>query len=96
MGDTGSLPLGGVIGLIAVLIGQQILLLVIGFVFVMEAVSVMLQVASYKLTKKRIFLCAPIHHHFEKKGWTETQIVIRFWIIAGLCAILGLASLKLH
>ena len=96
MGDTGSLPLGGVIGLIAVLIGQQILLLVIGFIFVMEAVSVMLQVASYKLTKKRIFLCAPIHHHFEKKGWTETQIVIRFWIIAGLCAILGLASLKLH
>ena len=96
MGDTGSLPLGGVIGLIAVLIGQQLLLLVIGFVFVMEAVSVMLQVTSYKLTKKRIFLCAPIHHHFEMKGWTETQIVTRFWIIAGICALLGLASLKLH
>lgn len=96
MGDTGSLPLGGVIGLIAVLIGQQLLLLIIGFVFVMEAVSVMLQVGSYKLRKKRIFLCAPIHHHFEMKGWTETQIVTRFWIIAGLCAILGLATLKLH
>lgn len=96
MGDTGSLPLGGVIGLIAVLIGQQFLLPIVGFVFVMEAVSVMLQVSYYKMTKKRIFLCAPIHHHFEKKGWTETQIVTRFWIIAGICAIIGLATLKLH
>ena len=96
MGDTGSLPLGGVIGLIAVLIGQQLLLLVVGFVFVMEAGSVMLQVASYKLTGKRIFLCAPIHHHFERLGWTENQIVTRFWIIAGICALLGLATMKLH
>ena len=96
MGDTGSIPLGGVLGLIAVLIGQQILLLVIGFVFVMEAGSVMLQVLSFKLTGKRIFLCSPIHHHFEMKGWTETQIVTRFWLIAGICAILGLATLKLH
>lgn len=96
MGDTGSLPLGGVIGLIAVLMGQQLLLLIVGFVFVMEAVSVMLQVTSYKLRKKRIFLCAPIHHHFEMKGWVETQIVTRFWILAGLCALLGLATLKLH
>lgn len=96
MGDTGSLPLGGSIGLIAILTAQQFLLFVIGFVFVMEGVSVMLQVASFKLTGKRIFLCAPIHHHFEQKGWTETQIVIRFWIIAGICALLGLASLKLR
>ena len=96
MGDTGSLPLGGSIGLIAILTAQQFLLFVIGFVFVMEGLSVMLQVASFKLTGKRIFLCAPIHHHFEQKGWTETQIVIRFWIIAGICALLGLASLKLR
>ena len=96
MGDTGSLPLGGVLGLIAVLIGQQLLLLVIGFVFVMEAASVMIQVFWFKRTGKRVFLCAPIHHHFEKKGWSENQIVTRFWLIAGICAILGLATLKLH
>ena len=96
MGDTGSLPLGGSVGMIAVLTAQQFLLFVIGFVFVMEGLSVMLQVASFKLTGKRIFLCAPIHHHFEQKGWTETQIVTRFWIIAGICALLGLASLKLR
>ena len=96
MGDTGSLPLGGVIGLIAILMGQQLLLLIIGFVFVMEAASVLIQVFYFKRTGKRIFLCAPIHHHFERKGWTETQIVTRFWIIAGICAILGLATLKLH
>ena len=97
MGDTGSLPLGGVIGLIAVLIGQQLLLVIVGFVFVMEAGSVLLQVTYFKLTKgKRIFLCTPIHHHFEKLGWTENQIVTRFWIIAGICALLGMATLKLH
>ena len=96
MGDTGSLPLGGSVGMIAVLTAQQFLLFVIGFVFVMEGLSVMLQVASFKLTGKRIFLCAPIHHHFEQKGWSETQIVTRFWIIAGLCALIGLATLKLR
>ncbi|MBE6405104.1 MAG: phospho-N-acetylmuramoyl-pentapeptide-transferase [Lentisphaerae bacterium] len=96
MGDTGSLPLGGVLGLIAVLIGQQLLLLIVGFVFVMEAVSVILQVYSFKWTGKRIFRCTPIHHHFEMKGWSENQIVIRFWLIAGICALLGLATLKLH
>ncbi len=96
MGDTGSLPLGGCIGLIAVLMGQQFLLLVTGFVFVMEAGSVMIQVASFKLTGRRIFKCTPIHHHFEQLGWTETQIVQRFWIIAGLCALIGLATLKLR
>ena len=96
MGDTGSLALGGAVGLIAVLVKQEILLLLVGWVFVMEAGSVMLQVASFKLTGKRIFLCSPIHHHFEKKGWPETQIVVRFWIIAGVCALLGLATLKLR
>ena len=96
MGDTGSLPLGGCIGLISVLMGQQFLLIVIGFVFLMEGLSVLIQVTSFKLTGKRVFLCAPIHHHFEQKGWSETQIVTRFWIIAGLCALIGLASLKLR
>ena len=96
MGDTGSLPLGGSIGLIAVLMGQQFLLIVIGFVFLMEGVSVMIQVASFRLTGRRVFLCTPIHHHFEQKGWSETKIVIRFWIIAGICALIGLATLKLR
>ena len=96
MGDTGSLPLGGSIGLIAVLMGQQFLLIVIGFVFLMEGVSVMIQVASFRLTGRRVFLCTPIHHHFEQKGWSETQIVIRFWMIAGICALIGLATLKLR
>lgn len=96
MGDTGSLALGGTIGLIAVLVKQEIALIVIGGVFVMEAVSVIIQVTSFKLTGKRVFLCTPIHHHFERKGWTETQIVIRFWILAGLFALIGLSTLKLR
>lgn len=96
MGDTGSLALGGCIGLIAVLVKQEILLVLVGWVFVMEAGSVALQVLSFRLFGRRIFLCAPIHHHFEKKGWPEMQIVVRFWIIAGICALLGLATLKLR
>jgi len=96
MGDTGSLALGGSIGLIAVLVRQELLLLIIGGVFVMEAGSVIIQVTSYKLTGKRVFLCTPIHHHFERKGWTETQIVTRFWILGGIFALIGLASLKLR
>ncbi len=96
MGDTGSLALGGAVGLLATVTRQEILLLLVGGIYVMEAVSVILQVGSFKLTGKRIFLCAPIHHHFERKGWTETQIVVRFWIIAGVCALLALASLKLR
>jgi phospho-N-acetylmuramoyl-pentapeptide-transferase len=96
MGDTGSLALGGSIGLIAVLVRKEIVLLLVGGVFVMEALSVILQVGSFKLRKKRIFLCAPIHHHFERKGWTETQIVVRFWILAGIFALIGLATLKLR
>ncbi len=96
MGDTGSLALGGAVGLLAVLVRQEILLILVGGVFVMEAVSVILQVASFKLTGRRIFLCAPIHHHFEHKGWTETQIVVRFWILAGVFALLAVATLKLR
>lgn len=96
MGDTGSLALGGIIGLISVLVKQELLLVIVGGVFVMEIVSVMLQVASFKLTGKRIFRCTPIHHHFEQGGWTETQIVTRFWIISGLLALVGLATLKLR
>ena len=86
MGDTGSLALGGAIGMLAVLSRQELLLALIGGVFVMEIISVILQVLSFKLTGKRIFLCTPIHHHFERKEWTETQIVVRFWILSGIFA----------
>ena len=96
MGDTGSLALGGAVGMLAVLTRQEILLLLVGGVFVMEAGSVVLQVISFKLTGKRIFLCSPIHHHFERKGWTETQIVVRFWILSGIFSLLALATLKLR
>ncbi|HBM15001.1 MAG TPA: phospho-N-acetylmuramoyl-pentapeptide-transferase [Lentisphaeria bacterium] len=96
MGDTGSLALGGSIGLIAVLLKQEIALIIVGGVFVIEALSVIIQVASFRLTGKRIFLCSPIHHHFERKGWKETQIVTRFWIMALIFALLGLSTLKLN
>jgi len=96
MGDTGSLALGGTIGLIAVLVKQELTLVIVGGVFVIEALSVIIQVVSFKLFKKRIFLCTPIHHHFERLGWTESQIVIRFWIISGILALIGLATLKLR
>ena len=96
MGDTGSLALGGAIGMLAVITRQEILLVVVGGVFVIEAVSVIIQVASVRLTGKRVFLCTPIHHHFERLNWTETQIVVRFWIIAGICALLALTTLKLR
>jgi phospho-N-acetylmuramoyl-pentapeptide-transferase len=95
MGDTGSLPLGGLLGLLAVVARQEILLLIVGGVFVAEALSVMLQVAGYRLTGKRIFRCAPLHHHFEFQGWPETRIVVRFWIASALCAMLGLVALRL-
>lgn len=95
MGDTGSLSLGAVIGVSAVLLKRELLLGLIGGVFVMEALSVILQVASFRYrNKKRIFRCAPLHHHFEYKGWPETKVVIRFWIIGLLLAMLGLASIK--
>lgn len=95
MGDTGSLALGGIIGVSAVLLKREFLLALVGGVFVAEAMSVILQVASWKLrNKKRIFLCSPLHHHFEYKGWPETKVVLRFWIIGLLLAIIGMASIK--
>src|SRR6201993_1217625 len=96
MGDTGSLALGGMLGTIAVATKHEIVLAVIGGLFVLEAVSVIVQVLSYKLTGKRVFKMAPIHHHFEQLGWTEPQIVIRFWIIAVVLALAGLSTLKLR
>lgn len=96
MGDTGSLALGGALGTTAVAIKHEIVLAVIGGLFVLEAVSVIIQVASFKLTGKRVFRMAPIHHHYEKKGWEEPTIVIRFWIIAIILALIGLSTLKLR
>ena len=96
MGDTGSLALGGALGTIAVAVKQEIVLAIVGGLFVMEAVSVMIQVASFKMTGKRIFKMAPIHHHFEQLGWSEPKIVIRFWIIAVILALVGLSTLKLR
>ena len=96
MGDTGSLALGGALGAIAVCTKHEIVLAIVGGLFVVEALSVILQVLYYKRTRKRIFLMAPIHHHFEKKGWAEPQIVIRFWIISLILAVVGLATLKVR
>ena len=96
MGDTGSLALGGIIGMLSVLVRQEFLLFLVGGVFVMEIGSVMIQVAVFKLTGKRVFLCSPIHHHFERLGWTENQIVIRFWILSGIFALMALGTLKLR
>jgi len=96
MGDTGSLALGGLVGTVAVATKHELVLAVIGGLFVMEALSVIIQVASFKLTGKRVFLMAPIHHHFEKLGWTESQVVVRFWIIALMLAFVGLSTLKLR
>ncbi len=96
MGDTGSLALGGLIGSIAVATKHEIVLAIIGGLFVIEIMSVIIQVAWFKLTGKRVFLMAPIHHHFEKLGWTESQVVIRFWIIAVVLALIGLSTLKLR
>ena len=96
MGDTGSLSLGGSLAAVAIIVKHEIVLAIIGGLFVLETASVIIQVASYKLTGKRIFKMAPIHHHFEKKGWAEPTIVIRFWIIAIILALVGLATLKLR
>ncbi len=96
MGDTGSLSLGGTIGVIALMIKKEILLLIVGGVFVIEVVSVIIQVVFYKWKGKRVFKMAPLHHHFELKGWDETKVVIRFWILGGLFAILSLSTLKLQ
>ncbi len=96
MGDTGSLAMGGVLGAMAVITKHELVLAIIGGVFVLETVSVIMQVVSFKLTGKRIFRMAPIHHHFEKKGWSEPTVVIRFWIIAFILALVGLSTLKLR
>ena len=96
MGDTGSLALGGALGTIAVATKHEIVLAIVGGLFVVEAMSVIIQVAYFKSTGKRVFLMAPIHHHFEKKGWSEPQIVIRFWIISLILALVGLATLKVR
>ncbi len=97
MGDTGSLALGGLLGYIAVVIRQEVLLIIVGGIFVLEALSVLMQVGYYKLTKgKRIFLCAPIHHHFHLAGWTEQQVVVRFWLITALLTATALATIKLR
>jgi phospho-N-acetylmuramoyl-pentapeptide-transferase len=96
MGDVGSLSLGGLIATISLIIKKEILLLIIGGVFVLEIASVIIQVVSYKLRKKRVFKMAPIHHHFELSGWAETKVVIRFWILGGLFAIIALSTLKIQ
>jgi phospho-N-acetylmuramoyl-pentapeptide-transferase len=96
MGDVGSLALGGALGTLAVLVRQEILLAVVGGIFVVEALSVIIQVASFKLRGKRVFLMAPIHHHFEKQGWAEQKIVVRFWIISAILGLVALSSLKLR
>jgi phospho-N-acetylmuramoyl-pentapeptide-transferase len=96
MGDTGSLSMGGLLGAISVITKNEIVLAIVGGLFVLEAASVIVQVVSFKLTGKRVFRMAPLHHHFEKKGWQEPTIVIRFWIIAGILALAGLSTLKLR
>ena len=96
MGDVGSLSLGGALGTIAVFTKNEFLFIIVGGIFVMEALSVILQVGSYKLRKKRIFKMAPIHHHFELLGWPEPKVIVRFWIISIVLSILALATLKLR
>ena len=96
MGDTGALGLGGALALAAIVMRQELLLLLLGGVFVVEALSVVLQVASYKLRGRRIFLIAPLHHHFELKGWAEPKVIVRFWIITVILVLIGIASLKIR
>ena len=97
MGDTGALSLGAALGCVAVMIKQEILLVMVGGIFVMEALSVILQVGYFKLSGgKRIFLMAPFHHHFEKKGWTEPKVVVRFWIVSVILGLFAIATLKLR
>jgi phospho-N-acetylmuramoyl-pentapeptide-transferase len=96
MGDTGSLALGGALGTIAVATKHELVLAIVGGLFVLEAISVIVQVTSFRLTGKRVFRMAPLHHHYEQKGWAESTVVIRFWIIAVVLALAGLATLKLR
>jgi phospho-N-acetylmuramoyl-pentapeptide-transferase len=102
MGDTGSLALGGLLGILAFMVQQPLTLVLVGGVFVAEAVSVIIQVGFFKFTRyrfgegRRVFLMAPIHHHFQKRGWPETKVVLRFWILSLMCALAGLGTLKLR
>jgi phospho-N-acetylmuramoyl-pentapeptide-transferase len=102
MGDTGSLALGGLIGYVAIVLRQELVLFLVGGIFVAEAVSVLMQVGYFKYTRRRygegrrIFLCAPLHHHFQRKGWTETQVVVRFWLIGAMLAAMTLVTVKLR
>ena len=96
MGDIGALALGAALGLVAVIVRQELVLLIMGGVFVIETVSVILQVSSFKLTGKRIFRMAPLHHHYELKGWPEPRVIVRFWIITVVLVLVGLASLKIR
>jgi len=96
MGDTGSLSLGGVLGAIAVLTKKEMVLVIVGGIFVWEALSVILQVASFKLFKRRIFLMSPFHHHLQLKGWPESKVTVRLWIIALVLAVVGLSTLKVR
>ncbi len=96
MGDVGALALGAALGVVAVSVRQEIALFIMGGVFVMETVSVVLQVASFKLTGRRIFRMAPLHHHFELKGWPEPRVIVRFWIVTVILVLIGLASLKIR
>jgi phospho-N-acetylmuramoyl-pentapeptide-transferase len=96
MGDTGSLACGGALGVVSVVTKHELVLAIVGGLFVLETASVLVQVLSFKLTGKRVFRMAPLHHHFEKKGWQEATIVIRFWIIASILALAGLSTLKLR
>lgn len=96
MGDIGALSLGAAIGVIAVIVRQEIVLVIMGGIFVIETVSVILQVASYKMVGRRIFRMAPLHHHFELKGWPEPRVIVRFWIISLMLVLVGLATLKIR
>jgi phospho-N-acetylmuramoyl-pentapeptide-transferase len=96
MGDVGALALGAALGIVAVVIRQEIVLFIMGGVFVVETLSVMVQVISFKLTGRRVFRMAPLHHHFELKGWKENQVVVRFWIITMMLVLIGLSTLKLR
>ncbi|KKK79212.1 hypothetical protein LCGC14_2835780, partial [marine sediment metagenome] len=96
MGDTGSLSLGGAIGIISLLIKKEILLIIVGGVFVAEILSVIIQVLFFKTTRKRVFLMAPLHHHFELKGWHESKIIARFWIVGAILALVALSTLKIQ
>ncbi|MEJ2761701.1 MAG: phospho-N-acetylmuramoyl-pentapeptide-transferase, partial [Gammaproteobacteria bacterium] len=96
MGDVGALALGAALGVVAVMVRQELVLFIMGGVFVMETASVILQVASYKLTGRRIFRMAPLHHHYELKGWPEPRVIVRFWIITFILVLVGLSSLKIR